>query len=76
MTYTFHVVITQAAGLWRVRCPALESHGAITRGETKEEALTHIHSILVMILGKMKVDGTTIPPDSAVLDGIPLSVDV
>lgn len=74
MKYTFHVVITQESGSWRARCPALESHGAVTRGETKEEALTHIHNILVMILEKMKADGTTVPPDDAVPDSIPLSV--
>lgn len=76
MTYTFHVVITQGAGSWRARCPALESHGAITGGETKEEAITHIHSTLVMILEKMEADGTTVPPDDAVPSGIPLSVDI
>jgi predicted RNase H-like HicB family nuclease len=76
MTYIFHVVITPGSGSWRARCPALESHGAITGGETKDEALTHIHSALVMILGKMEADGTTVPPDGAVPDGIPLSVDI
>jgi predicted RNase H-like HicB family nuclease len=76
MRYTFHVVITPGSGAWRARCPALESHGAVTGGETKDEALTHIHSALVMILGKMEADETTVPPDVAVPDGIPLSVDI
>lgn len=72
--YTFHVVITPESGSWRARCPALESHGAVTRGETKEEALIHIHNILVMILGTMKAEGTPVPPDDAVPGSIPLSV--
>ncbi len=38
MTYIFHVVITPGSGSWRARCPALESHGAVTGGETKDEA--------------------------------------
>lgn len=76
MTYTFHVVITPGSEEWRAKCPALESHGAITGGETKEEALTHIHSALVMILGKMEADGTTVPSDVVVPDGVPLSVDI
>ena len=76
MTYTFHVVITPGSRSWRARCPALESHGAVTGGETKEEALTHIYSAIVMILGKMEADGTTVPPDDAVPDSIPLSVDI
>jgi predicted RNase H-like HicB family nuclease len=76
MTYTFHVVITSEAEFWHARCPALENYGAITRGETKEEALTHIYSALVMILGKMEDEGTTIPPDHAVPDSIPLSVEL
>jgi predicted RNase H-like HicB family nuclease len=76
MTYTFHVVITSEAEFWHARCPALENYGAIIRGETKEEALTHIHSALVMILGKMEDEGTTVPPDHAVPDSITLSVEL
>ena len=74
MTYTFHVVITPGFGSWRARCPALESHGAIAGGETKEEALTHIHSVLVTILGRMEAHGAMVPPDDAVPDSIPLTV--
>jgi predicted RNase H-like HicB family nuclease len=75
MTYTFHVVITPRSG-WRARCPALESYGAITGGETKEEALTHIYSVLVTILRTMEAHGATVPPDDAVLDSIPLTVAI
>ena len=76
MTYTFHIVIAPEAGFWCTRCPALESHGAITRGDTKEEALTHIYSALVMILGKMEDEGITIPPDHAVPGSISMSVEL
>lgn len=76
MTYTFHVAITPEAGRWRARCPALESYGAITGGDNREEALTHIYSALVMILEKMEDERTTIPPDHAVPDSIPLTVEL
>jgi predicted RNase H-like HicB family nuclease len=54
MTHTFHVAITREAGSWHARCPALESYGATTAGDTREEALTHIYSIFVMILQKLE----------------------
>ena len=75
MTYIFHVLISQTSGAWRARCPALESHGAISGGETKEEALAHIHNTLLMILLDMEAKGKTIPGDDKILNGIPVSVD-
>jgi predicted RNase H-like HicB family nuclease len=76
MTYTFHVVITREAGSWRAKCPALESYGATTRGNTREEALTHIHSVLVMILVKLEHEGAAIPPDHVFPDSISIAVEL
>lgn len=75
MTYTFDVEVTPKSKAWHARCPALESHGAISGGETKEEALTHIHSCLLMILLEMEANGTPVPPNDEIPNGIPVSVD-
>src|SRR4051794_38147272 len=76
MTYTFHVAITRDAGFWRAKCPALESYGAVTRGDTREEALTHIYSILVMILGKVQDERVAIPPSHPFPGSIPIAVEL
>jgi predicted RNase H-like HicB family nuclease len=60
---------------WRSCCPALTEYGAVTGGETKEEAMVHIESAIVMILAKFKADGTSAPPDIIIADGIPVSRD-
>ena len=57
MTYMFQVGIEPDADQWRAYCPALESHAASTRGETREEALTHIHSICFMIVQQIVAQG-------------------
>lgn len=53
----------------------MEHLGAITGGETKEEALTHIYSILLLILLEMKRNGTEIPKDEIHPKSIPVDVD-
>ncbi len=76
MTYTFHVVVERDAHQWRVYCPAFESYEASTRGETREEALTHIHSVLFMILEQILAQGTAVPVDVEVPNGTLISVEV
>lgn len=53
----------------------MEHLGAITGGETKEEALTHIYSILLLILLEMERNGTEIPKDEIHPKSIPVDVD-
>jgi len=50
MTYTFHVVPEGYANEWRADCPAFENYRASIGGDTREEALAHIHSVVFMIL--------------------------
>jgi predicted RNase H-like HicB family nuclease len=75
MTYVFHVLIEPAHGSGKARCPALESHGATTGGKTKEEALTHIHGILLTILLDMEAKGAKIPVNEIVTKAIPISIN-
>jgi predicted RNase H-like HicB family nuclease len=71
MTYTFHVVVKRDAHQWRAYCPAFS-----TGGETREEALTHIHSRLFMILEQILAQGTAVPMDVEVPYGTTISVEV
>ena len=53
----------------------MEEFGAKTGGETKEEALTHLHSILLMILLDMEQKGLAIPIDEMVHNGMPITIN-
>ena len=75
MTYVFHVLVEPTHGSWKVRCPALDSHGARSGGDTKEEALVHIHDILLTILLDIEAKGENIPEDEINPKSIPISVD-
>ncbi len=72
---TYHVIVERDNGNWRAVCPALRDHGAVTGGETREEALTHIEGVLGMILSEFAASGVTPPPDAALPGSIPLTVE-
>ena len=68
-TYIFKIVLERdedfdgkPAG-WHVYCPVLESKGASTWGETREEALENIREVLGMMVEEMNGDGEPIPTD-------------
>ena len=75
MLQTYHVTVERDDDAWRAVCPALQDHGAVTGGETREEALTHMEGVLVMILSEITASGATPPPDEGVRDGIALTVE-
>ena len=75
MTRTYHVMVERDDEAWRAVCPSLRDHGAVTGGETREEALTHMEGVLVMILSEITASGATPPPDEVVPGGIPLTVE-
>ncbi len=76
MNRTYHVTIERDGETWRAVCPALRDQGAVSGGETREEALVHIEGVLVMILSEIAASGATPPPDLAVLGGIPLTMEI
>gem|GEM_PF-1476774 len=76
LTLTYHVIVERDNGNWRAVCPALRDHGAVTGGETREEALTHIEGVLGMILSEFAVNDATPPPDAAIPGGISLTLEV
>jgi len=76
MTYTFHVVVEREAHQWRASCPALESYEASTRGQPREEALAHIHSVLFINLEQILAQGAPVPVDVEIPNGTLISVEI
>ena len=74
MTFRYHVTVARQGTEWRADCPALRHHGAITGGETREEALTHIENAILMILAEMESGGVSPPRDEPVPGGILLTI--
>ena len=76
MPQIYHVTVERDGDAWRAICPSLRDHGAVTGGETREEALTHMEGVLVMILSEIATNSATPPSDEAVPGGIPLTVEI
>lgn len=51
---------------FRACCPALESMGAATWGDTREEAIKHIGEVLHMIVDELSEEGKEIPPEALI----------
>ena len=62
-TYIFKVVVEPDEDKWSAYCPALLKQGASTWGDTKEEALKHIHEVVQMVVQNLIEDGEPIPED-------------
>jgi predicted RNase H-like HicB family nuclease len=52
-TYTCKVVAEPDEDRWHAYCPALERQGAATWGNTREEALRHIHEVVQLVVESM-----------------------
>jgi predicted RNase H-like HicB family nuclease len=65
-TYIFKVVVepdedAQGNPAWHAYCPALESIGAATSGETRQEALSRINEVVHMIVQEFIEEGRPLP---------------
>lgn len=60
-TYQFRVVVEPDEGGWIAFCPTLARQGAVTGGDTREEAFKNIQEVLQMTLESMLFHGETIP---------------
>lgn len=49
-SYVFRVVLQKDEDVWRAFIPELESKGAATWGNTKEEALSNIREVAQMVM--------------------------
>jgi predicted RNase H-like HicB family nuclease len=68
-TYNFKVILESDEDFdgnpsgWHAYCPALELQGASTWGETKQEALKNINSVVRMVVESMIEHGEHIPEE-------------
>jgi predicted RNase H-like HicB family nuclease len=62
-TYAFKVIIEPDEDRWHAYCPALKDNGAVTWGNTREEALKHIQEVVQMIVDELIEDGEEIPEE-------------
>ncbi|MDA1193389.1 MAG: type II toxin-antitoxin system HicB family antitoxin [Candidatus Poribacteria bacterium] len=60
-TYTFRVFVEPVEDQWHAYCPALKKHGAVTCGDTREQALRHIQEVVEMIVEELIEEGVPIP---------------
>jgi len=66
-TYNFKVVVESDEDFegnpsgWHAFCPALESLGGSTWGETREEALKNINEVVHMIVQEFIEEGKALP---------------
>jgi predicted RNase H-like HicB family nuclease len=70
-TYNFKVVVEPDEDLngkpsgWHAYCPALESLGGSTWGETREKALENINEVVRMIVQESVEEGKALPEGPA-----------
>ncbi len=67
MKYKFKIVVEDdehedGRPAFRAYCPELESIGAATWGDTREEAVKNIGEVLRMIVDELAEEGKEIPP--------------
>ena len=60
-TYTFKVVVEADEDQWHAYCPALREHGAVTCGDTEDQARRHIQEVVEMIIEELVEEGKPIP---------------
>ena len=70
-SYVFKVVVEDdehedGRPAFRAYCPALESAGASTWGDTKDEAMKNIGEVLHMIVDELAGEGKEIPADALI----------
>ena len=60
-TYSFRVVVERDGDRWHSCCPALKSQGAVSWGQTEEEALRNIQEVVQMVVEEILEDRKTLP---------------
>ena len=60
-TYSFRVVVEPDESRWHAYCPALKDNGAVTWGNSREEALKNIEEVVQMVVEEILEDRQTLP---------------
>ncbi len=75
-SYLFRVVIERDEDVWRAYVPELESRGAATWGQSKDEALRNIEEVLQMVVEDLLQEGESLPQGVTVADEPMVAVNV
>ena len=75
-SYTFPIEIEADEDRWFARVRDLESQGAATWGNTRDEALRNIQEVAHMVIESLVEDGTPLPQSIQESDQPTISVNV
>jgi predicted RNase H-like HicB family nuclease len=75
-SYIFRVVVERDGEAWRAYVPELESKGAATWGNSRDEALRNIHEVAQMVIEELLEDGETLPQPLSMSDDPLVAVTV
>ncbi|MFH0795567.1 MAG: type II toxin-antitoxin system HicB family antitoxin [Candidatus Omnitrophota bacterium] len=60
-TYSFRVVVEPDGERWHAYCPVLKDYGAVTWGNSQEEALQNIQEVVQMVVEEIIEDQKNLP---------------
>ena len=63
-SYVFTIVVEPDEDRWHAYVPALESYGAVSWGNSREEAIRHIQEVVQMVVEELIEDGISLPTQS------------
>jgi predicted RNase H-like HicB family nuclease len=75
-SYVFRVILEPDEDAWRAYLPDLESRGAATWGNSREEALRNINEVAQMVIESMLEDGEPLPAGVTEVDEPVIAVTV
>lgn len=75
-SYIFRIILEPDDKAWRAYIPELETKGASTWGNTKEEALRNIQEVAQIVIEELIEDGQPLPKGVTVSDGPVVAVTV
>lgn len=75
-SYLFPVVLEPDGDSWRAYVPELETKGAATWGNNRDEALKNIQEVMQMVIEEMLEDGEPLPQSARVFDEPVVAVTV
>ena len=75
-SYVFPIVVEPDEEAWRAYVPELESRGAATWGNSREEAIRNIQEVAQMVIEEILEDGESLPPSIKASDQPLVAVNV
>jgi predicted RNase H-like HicB family nuclease len=75
-SYVVQIVLEPDEDAWRAYVPDLESRGAATWGQTREEALRNIQDVAQMVIEELVEEQVPLPASVHVASGAVVAVTV